>query len=130
MNVQDRPDAFDLNKYGVGQPVLRSEDPVLVQGHGRYTDDLNLPKQACAAFVRRRHGHGMIKSIDTSAAKGMPGVLAIYTGADLAAYGTMTCAVPFKNRDGSEMKKPTRYSLLTDKVRFVGDPTAVVVADT
>src|SRR5205807_7010800 len=111
-------------------PVPRTEDPVLVQGHGRYTDDLNLPKQAYAAFVRSRHAHGVIKGIDTSAAKGMPGVLSIYTGTDLAAYGTMKCAVPFKNRDGSEMKKPKRHSLLTDKDRFVGDPVAVVVAET
>ena len=100
MNVQDRPDTFDMGKYGVGQPVPRTEDPVLVQGQGHYTDDLNLPKQAYAAFVRSRHAHGVIKAIDTSAANGMPGVLAIYTGADLSAYGTMKCAVPFKNRDG------------------------------
>ena len=130
MNVQDRSNAFDLNKYGVGQPVRRTEDPVLVQGQGRYTDDVNLPRQAYAVFVRSRNGHGKIKNIDTSAAKGMPGVLGVYTGHDLTAYGTMKCAVPFKNRDGSEMKKPARHSLHTDKVRFVGDPVAVVVAET
>src|SRR5438045_1767955 len=130
MNVQGRSGTFDLNKYGVGQPVRRTEDPVLVQGHGQYTDDLNLPGQAYAVFVRSRHGHGIIKGIDAAAAKAMPGVLAIYTGADLSAYGTMKCAVPFKNRDGSEMKKPKRFSLMSDKVRFVGDPIAVVVAET
>src|SRR3954451_19712689 len=130
MNMQDRSNTFDLNKYGVGQPVPRTEDPTLVQGHGRYTDDLNVAGQAYAAFVRSRNGHGVIKGIDTAAGKAMPGVLAIYTGADLSAYGTMKCAVPFKNRDGSEMKKPKRYSLMTDKVRFVGDPIAVVVAET
>src|SRR3954447_14513218 len=130
MNVQDRPDTFDMGKYGVGQPVPRTEDPILVQGQGRYTDDLNLPRQAYAAFVRSRNGHGIIKRIDTGAAKALPGVLAIYTGADLAAYGIMKCAVPFKNRDGSEMKKPKRFSLMTDKVRFVGDPIAVVIAET
>src|SRR5437763_145301 len=130
MNVQDRSNTFDLNKYGVGQPVRRTEDPVLVQGHGQYTDDVDLPGQAYAMFVRSRNGHAIIRSIDTSAAKTMPGVLAIYTGADLSAYGTMKCAVPFKNRDGSEMKKPKRFSLMTDKVRFVGDPIAVVIADT
>ena len=75
MNVQDRSDTFDLNKYGVGQPVRRTEDPVLVQGQGRYTDDVNLPGQAYAVFVRSRHGHGVIKGIDTAAAKAMPGVL-------------------------------------------------------
>ncbi|MEA2931006.1 MAG: aerobic carbon-monoxide dehydrogenase large subunit, partial [Hyphomicrobiales bacterium] len=130
MNVQDRSGAFDLNKYGVGQPVRRTEDPVLVQGQGRYTDDLSLPGQAHAVFVRSRNGHGTIKRIDTSVAKGMPGVLGVYTGADLSAYGTLKCAVPFKNRDGSEMKKPKRPSLTTDKVRFVGDPVAVVIAET
>jgi aerobic carbon-monoxide dehydrogenase large subunit len=130
MNVQDRSNTFDLNKYGVGQPVRRTEDPVLVQGHGHYTDDLNRPGQAYAVFVRSRNGHGTIKRIDTGTAKAMPGVLGIYTGADLSAYGTLKCAVPFKNRDGSEMKKPKRPSLASDKVRFVGDPIAVVVAET
>jgi len=124
MNIQDRSNTFNLNKYGVGQPVRRTEDPVLVQGQGRYTDDVNLPGQAYAVFVRSRHGHGVIKSIDTAAAKAMPGVLSIYTGADLSAYGNMKCAVPFKNRDGSEMKKPPRTALPTDKVRYVGDPVA------
>ena len=130
MNVQDRSGTFDLNKYGIGQPVRRTEDPVLVQGQGRYTDDVNLPGQAYAVFVRSRNAHGLIKGIDTSAAKRMPGVLAVYTGKDLEAYGTLKCAVPFKNRDGSEMKKPKRPSLPTDKVRFVGDPVAVVIAET
>ncbi len=130
MNVQDRSTAFDLDKYGVGQPVRRTEDPILVQGQGRYTDDIDLPGQAYAVFVRSRNGHGTIKGIDTAAAKGMPGVLAVYTGADLAGYGTLKCAVPFKNRDGSEMKKPARPSLVSDKVRFVGDPVAVVIAET
>jgi carbon-monoxide dehydrogenase large subunit len=130
MNMQDRSNTFDLNKYGVGQPVRRTEDPVLVQGRGKYTDDLNLPGQAYAVFVRSRNGHGIIKNIDAAAAKGMPGVLGVYTGKDLTAYGTMKCVVPFKNRDGSEMKKPPRHSLHSDKVRFVGDPIAVVVAET
>src|SRR3954465_14521113 len=129
MNVQDCSNTFDLEKYGVGQPVRRTEDPILVQGQGRYTDDLTLPGQAYAVFVRSRNGHGIIKAIDTAAAKAMPGVLAIYTGADLAAYGTMKCAVPFKNRDGSEMKKPKRYSLMTDRPPFGGDPIAVIVAE-
>src|SRR6266567_3702763 len=130
MNVQDRQNTFDMDKYGVGQPVRRTEDPVLVQGHGRYTDDLSLPGQAYAVFVRSRNGHGVIKGIDTAAASKMPGVLGIYTGKDLAAYGTLKCAVPFKNRDGSEMKKPARPSMPSDKVRFVGDPIAIVVAQT
>ena len=130
MNIQDKTTDWAVAKFGVGQPVRRTEDPVLVQGQGRYTDDLDLPHQAYAVFVRSRNGHGTIKRIDTAAAKAMPGVLGVYTGADLAAYGTLKCAVPFKNRDGSEMKKPPRPSLPTDKVRFVGDPVAVVVAET
>ena len=88
MNVHDTSGVFDMNKYGVGQPVRRTEDPVLVQGQGRYTDDLNMKGQAYAVFVRSRNGHGIIKNIDTAAAKGMPGVLAVYTGKDLAAYGS------------------------------------------
>ena len=83
-------------------------------------------------IVRSRHAHGVIRKIDTDAARKMKGVLGVYTGADLAAagYGTLKCIVPFKNRDGSEMKKPPRHALATDKVRFVGDPVAFVVAET
>ena len=119
-------------KYAIGQPVLRTEDPVLVRGEGRFTDDVSVAGQAYAVMVRSRHAHGTIKKIDTEAARKMKGVLGVYTGADLAAagYGTLKCIVPFKNRDGSEMKKPKRVSLHTDKVRFVGDPIAVVVAQT
>ena len=72
----------------------------------------------------------MIKGIDTSAARKMPGVLAVYTGADLAAYGTLKCIVPFNNRDGTPMIKPPRPALPVDKVRYVGDPVACVVAET
>ncbi len=129
MNVHDKND-WAIAKFAIGQPVRRTEDPILVRGEGRYTDDIDLPGQAHAVLVRSRNGHGVITKIDTSAAKAMPGVLAIFTGADLAAYGTMKCAVPFKNRDGSEMKRPLRPSLTSDKVRFVGDPVAVVIAET
>ena len=123
---------LSLTKFAVGQPVLRSEDPKLVRGEGRFTDDVSVPGQAYAVMVRSRHAHGIIRKIDTAAAQGMPGVLGIFTGADLVAagYGTMKCIVPFKNRDGSEMKKPPRLILPTDKVRFVGDPVAFVVAKT
>ncbi len=68
--------------------------------------------------------------IDTDAAQAMPGVLGVYTAADLAGYGTLKCLVPFKNRDGSAMKTPARYALADNKVRFVGDPVAFVVAET
>ena len=121
-----------MQKFGVGQPVPRTEDPKLVRGEGRYTDDLSLPGQAYAAIVRSSHAHGVLKGIDTSAARAMPGVLAIYTGADLqaAGYGGLKCVPPFKNRDGTPMKKPLRPALAVDKVRFVGDPVACVIAET
>jgi aerobic carbon-monoxide dehydrogenase large subunit len=121
---------WSLQKFGIGQPVPRSEDPHLVRGEGRYTDDVNLPGQAYAAIVRSRHAHGVIRSIDLAPARALPGVLGAYTAADLAAYGTLKCNVGFKNRDGSEMKKPKRPALAVDKVRFVGDPIAFVVAQT
>jgi len=83
-------------------------------------------------MVRSQVAHGGIKGIDTSAAKAMPGVLGVWTGADLdaAGYGTLKTLIPVNNRDGSPMKTPTRHSLATEKVRFVGDPVAFVVAET
>ena len=130
MNVQDDSQSLALMKFGIGQPVLRTEDPTLVRGHGQYTDDIRLPDEAYAVIVRSRIAHGVIKGIDTTAARAMPGVLAVYTGADLAPYGTLKCVVPFNNRDGSPMIKPPRPALPTDKVRYVGDPVAFVVAET
>jgi carbon-monoxide dehydrogenase large subunit len=128
MNIQDTPSTWA--KFAIGQPVPRAEDPKLLRGEGRYTDDINLPAQAYAVIVRSPHAHGRIKSIDTAAARAMPGVLAIYTGEDVKQYGTLKSALPFKNRDGSDMKKPGRPALPPDKVRFVGDPVACVVAET
>jgi carbon-monoxide dehydrogenase large subunit len=128
MNIQNN--SSTRSSVAIGEPVLRMEDPKLLRGQGRYTDDINLPNQAYAVIVRSTHAHGKIKSIDTSAAKKMKGVLAVYTGADLAAYGTLRSGLPFKSRDGSDMKKPKRPALPTDKVRFVGDPIACVVAET
>ncbi|MGE5158231.1 MAG: xanthine dehydrogenase family protein molybdopterin-binding subunit [Gemmatimonas sp.] len=124
--------AIAMQKYGVGQPVLRKEDDTLVRGKGKYTDDFNLPRQTYAWIVRSSHAHGIIKGIDTSAAKAMPGVLGVWTGADLAAagYGPFTCGLPLKNRDGTPLKQTNRTALMTDKVRYVGDPVAFVVAET
>ncbi len=130
MNVHDDPHTLALMKFGIGQPVPRTEDPVLVRGAGCYTDDLKLAGEAYAVMVRSRFAHGIIKRIDTTAARAMPGVLGAYTGADLAEYGTLKCIVPFKNRDGTPMRMPPRPALPTDKVRFVGDPVAFVVAET
>ncbi|HZT63087.1 MAG TPA: xanthine dehydrogenase family protein molybdopterin-binding subunit, partial [Burkholderiales bacterium] len=114
----------------IGEAIPRLEDPALLRGEGRYTDDVNEPGQAYAYIVRSPHAHGVLKKIDTAAAKGMPGVLAVYTASDLAAYGPHKCALDFKMRDGSPMKRPIRKSLASDKVRFVGDPVACVVAGT
>ncbi len=124
--------AIALQKYGVGQPVRRKEDDRLVRGNCKYTDDFTLPNQAYAWIVRSSHAHGIIKGIETSAAKAMPGVLGVWTGADLASanYNPFTCGLPLKNRDGSPLLQTNRPALVTDKVRFVGDPLAFVVAET
>ena len=124
--------AIALQKYGVGQPVRRKEDDTLVRGKGRYTDDFNLPGQAYAVVVRSTHAHGIIRGIGLDAAKAMPGVLGVWTGTDLdaAGYGPFTCGLPLKSRDGSPLLQTNRQPLATDKVRFVGDPVAFVVADT
>src|SRR5919205_1391040 len=83
-------------------------------------------------MVRSSHAHGIIKGIDTAAAKAMPGVLGVWTGKDLdaAGYGPFTCGLPLKSRDGSPLLQTNRQPLATDKVRFVGDPVAFVVAET
>ena len=130
MDLSNDPHRLALLKFGIGQPVTRTEDPILVRGGGCYTDDVKLAGEAHAVIVRSRIAHGVIKHIGTSAARAMPGVLSVYTGADLADYGTLKCIVPFNNRDGTPMKRPPRPALPTDKVRFVGDPIAFVVAET
>ncbi|MCP8938007.1 xanthine dehydrogenase family protein molybdopterin-binding subunit [Alsobacter sp. SYSU M60028] len=132
MNVRTPPDDVATMQFGIGQPVKRQEDPILVRGEGRYTDDVSLPGQLYAAFVRSPHAHGVLKGVDAEAARAMPGVVAVYTAADLAPmnYGALKCVMGFANRDGSPMTKPVRLALASDKVRFVGDPVAVVVAKT
>lgn len=124
--------AIAVQKYGVGQPVRRKEDDTLVRGKGRYTDDFNLAGQAYAVIVRSTHAHGIIRGIGLEAAKAMPGVLGVWTGKDLdaAGYGPFTCGLPLKSRDGSPLLQTNRQPLATDKVRFVGDPVAFVVAET
>src|SRR5580704_3535989 len=126
------PILLDLDRYAIGQPVPRSEDPVLVSGKGRFTDDINLPGQAYCAIVRSHYAHGIIGDIDAAAARGMPGVLGIYTPPELAAAGVgpLPPRQVMNNRDGTPMLSPVRYALATDKVRYVGDPIAAVVAET
>jgi carbon-monoxide dehydrogenase large subunit len=85
---------------------------------------------AFAVIVRSRNAHGKIRKLDVTAAKKMPGVLAVYTGTDLANYGVLKTVMPLKQRDGSTMEIPVRHALAEDKVRFVGDPVACVVAET
>src|SRR5687768_13777850 len=89
--MNDVIDALDLglddDRFAVGQPVPRSEDPVLLRGEGHYSDDLNLPGQAYCVMVRSQVAHGVVRGIDTAAAKAMPGVLAVYTAADLEKAG-------------------------------------------
>jgi len=123
-------DRLAVTKFAIGQSVPRSEDPILLRGQGRYTDDVSIPGQAYAVMVRSRNAHGILRAIALEAAAAMPGVLGIYTAADLQSYGPLKCVVPFKNRDGSPMKKPWRGALAKDKVRYVGDPIACVVAET
>ena len=128
-----RPDARDFAaplKFGIGQPVPRSEDPVLVRGEGRYTDDLALDNQVYAVFVRSPVAHGVLRGLDADAARAMPGVLGIFSAQDLDGYGGIGNALGFTNQDGSPMRKPPQPSFATAKVRYVGEPVAVVVAET
>src|SRR5438046_9742348 len=83
-------------EYRIGEPVRRTEDPTLLRGEGHYTDDLNEPGQAYAHMVRSPHAHGVLRGVDAEAARKMPGGLAIYTAADLAAYGPHKCMLDFK----------------------------------
>jgi carbon-monoxide dehydrogenase large subunit len=119
-------------KYGIGQPVLRKEDDTLVRGKGKYTDDLNLPRQAYAVMVRSTHAHGVLKQVGIAEAKAMPGVLGIWTGEDMVAagYGNFVSRMPLKSKDGSALLQSSKPILAVGKVRFVGDPIAVVVAET
>ena len=121
-----------LMKFGVGQPVPRKEDPTLLRGEGRYTDDINLPGQAYAVMVRSKIAHGVLKGIDLQAARAMPGVLAVLTHADLdaAGFGPLKCEMNIPDRDGKPMKTPPRPSLAKGKVRYVGEAVACVVAET
>ncbi|MDM0013483.1 xanthine dehydrogenase family protein molybdopterin-binding subunit [Variovorax sp. J22P168] len=117
-------------RFGSGQAVRRLEDEKLLEGGGRYTDDFSLPGQAWLCFVRSPYPHARVGSIDTSAAAAMPGVLGIYTGADLNAANVkpMPGAAGFKRADGSDCATPPRHVLALDTVRFVGEPVAMVIA--
>ncbi|HEV7257568.1 MAG TPA: xanthine dehydrogenase family protein molybdopterin-binding subunit [Bosea sp. (in: a-proteobacteria)] len=132
MNSRVSPGRRPEASVGIGQPVPRQEDAILVQGQGRYTDDLNVEKQLFAAFVRSPHAHGHLRAVDGTEARAMKGVVAIYTAADLDGQGYNAILAPadVPGRDGVPMRKPPRAALTADRVRFVGDPVAVVVART
>jgi carbon-monoxide dehydrogenase large subunit len=108
----------------VGEKVLRVEDRRILTGRGHYVDDIQLPGMLHASFLRSPFAHARIVSIDVSAARTAPGVVAVYTAEDLM---TMTTAIPVQMAMGS--KVPTFYALATEKVRFVGDPVVMVVAE-
>ncbi|MGE0223522.1 MAG: xanthine dehydrogenase family protein molybdopterin-binding subunit [Acetobacteraceae bacterium] len=118
-------------KFGLAQPVRRVEDPRLLKGAGRYTDDIMLPGMLHGIVLRSPHAAARITGIDTAAAAAMPGVRGIYTAADLATdgIGTLPCATPVQNRDGSDMASPPHPVLADGTVRHVGDPVAFIVAD-
>jgi len=117
---------------GIGAAVRRKEDLRFLSGRGQYTDDINRPGQTHAHILRSPHAHAAIKAIDTTAARAMPGVLAIFTGADLAAenIGGIPCGWQIHNKDGSPMAEPMHPALAIGKVRHVGDQVAVVIAET
>src|SRR4051812_29925655 len=119
-------------KFGVGQPIRRLEDVRLLTGKGRYQDDQTLHRQTYCVFVRSPHAHARITSIDTAAASRAAGVLAVYTGADYANddLGMPKAVMPRKKADGSPMFAPQRPALVIDRVRYVGDPVAMVIAAT
>ncbi len=121
-----------MTKFGIAQSVRRVEDPRLLKGNGSYTDDITLPGTVAGVVLRSPHAAAKILSIDTTEAAALPGVLAIYTGADLAAdgIGGLPCNIAFKNRDGSAPASPGHPVLAQGQVRHVGDPVAFIVAET
>jgi aerobic carbon-monoxide dehydrogenase large subunit len=121
-----------VEKFGVGQSARRIEDPRLIQGLGRYSDDVNLPRQAYGVVVRSHHAHARILGIAAGAARSAPGVLAVLTGVELAAdgLGNLPTDSTRKRPDGSAAPATPRPALARDRVRHVGDPVVLVVAET
>ena len=117
---------------GIGASVPRREDAALLTGHGRFIDDIDLPGQLHAGFVRSPHAHARIDRIDVGAAEAMPGVVIVLTGADLAADGVGVIQAPPtpRGRDGSPIHNPAQLVMTADKARHVGDTVAMVLAET
>ena len=120
-----------MTKFALGQSVTRIEDDRLLKGAGRYTDDFDLPGCLHAFIVRSPHAHASLNKIETREALKMPGVVAILTGKDVAAdgLGDMPCLVPVTNSDGTPRAETPRPLLAKDTVRHVGDPVALVLAN-
>jgi carbon-monoxide dehydrogenase large subunit len=114
----------------IGQSIKRKEDQRFLTGRGQYTDDLTLPQQTYAIFVRSPYAHAKIGAIDTAVAMQSPGVLGIYTGADFRDVGGLPCGWLINNIDGTPMKEPKHPVLADGKALYVGDPVAVVIAET
>ena len=131
MTEQFKTQSFASAADGIGAWVARPEDERLLTGLGRYTDDVDRPGQAYLRMVRSQYAHGVIRGIDAAAAAALPGVLAVFTGADLAAagYGPFKFKVPLPGRDGMQMRHADEPVMTTDRVRYVGDPVAFVVAE-
>jgi aerobic carbon-monoxide dehydrogenase large subunit len=121
-----------MSVTGIGAAVRRKEDQRFITGKGHYTDDINRPGQACAYFIRSPHAHAAIQSIDAKAASTIPGVVAVLTGAELAAdkIGNLICGWMIHSKDGSPMKMAAHPALANGKACHVGDPVAVVIAET
>src|SRR5215470_3921933 len=115
----------------IGARIERKEDARFLTGAGQYTDDVQLANQTYACFLRSPHAHARIKSIRTDDAKRSKGVLAVYTGADIpATVGGLPCGWLITGTDGKPMKEPKHPLLAQGKVRHVGDPVAIVIAET
>ncbi|HEV8583841.1 MAG TPA: xanthine dehydrogenase family protein molybdopterin-binding subunit [Methylomirabilota bacterium] len=125
-------DPVSVEKFAVGQAVRRVEDARLLRGLGRYSDDVDVPRQVYAVLVRSPHAHARIRAIDARAALKSPGVLAVLTGPDVAAdgVGNLPSDRTRKRRDGTPAAPTPRPLLARDRARHVGDPVAMVVADT
>ena len=121
-----------MAENGIGASVLRKEDQRFLTGRGNYVDDINRPGQTHASFVRSPHAHAKINSVNISAAQGAPGVVAVFTGDDLAAdgVGPLICGASITGKDGEPNKATPHPALAQGKVRYVGDPVAVVIAET
>ncbi len=119
-------------KFGAGQPVPRLEDDRLITGKGQFTDDLTLPGAVHMVLLRSPHAHAKLREVDTLHARSAPGVIAVYTNKDLAGAGIkpLPCVAVMPNRDGSPMFIPERHALAKDRVAHLGEPVAMVVAET